>query len=823
MGKLVVLNIVDGDFENGFPVFLEIANDGDYRFAEADGKLPSAPQLLKHYEDWQKPYSSIVSSLRSSRISGTGYTPSSRISEAKTASQKLKSSLNNWLESPEMHSISKSISRNLKDDSEEIRVIIKTKIPELQRLPWHLWNDFFQHYRRAEVALSLPVQKKQRVNTREKTRILAVFGKTEAFGNTTKINTEKDWELLKQHLSDAELIRMVEPPLEELYEQLEEKSPDLFFFAGHSSSEDNSTRGLIELNQDEAITIDDLKPALRQAVEGGLQLAIFNSCDGLGIARELADLHIPQIIVMREPIPDVVAQKFLQRFLEAFVGERSVCLAVRRAREKIHSLEPKFPGVTWLPIVFQNPAELPLTGQDFRRIATGVNSNQANPIYEVPEVGDQSQILWLPTNVGNPYQGQQPPSTVVNKGSGFLITCSHGHQNPVGNRFCIHCGITLKEQETGNGNSSLPVEPPPVWSANMQCNKIIAPRNFGSIGIGGTLQGRYQIIKILGQGGFSETYLAQDLHLPGHPNCVIKKLKLPYENPEHLQTARRLFNTEAKILHQLGEHDQIPRLFAHFEENQEFYLVQEFIDGEDLSQEIIPGKLMIESYVIELLRDVLNLLEFVHQHNVIHRDIKPSNLIRRKPDGKLVLIDFGAAKEITNLAANTENQPMTVAIGTQGYYAPEQMRGQPRMNSDIYGLGMIGIQALTGFYPYNLPEDAATGEINWRTQTQVSPKLARILDKMVRSNFRERYQSATEVLQDLTSLRGTVLASPVPTQTPSTKKTYNRSVWTNISIRIYLMVALFVLSFLAGIALLTFAPKSLNPDRPSPPPTEDLP
>jgi serine/threonine-protein kinase len=142
MGKLVVLNIVDGDFENGFPVFLEIANDGEYPFAEEHGKLPSAPQLLKHYEDWQKPYSTIVSSLRSSRISGTGYTPSSKISEAKTASQKLNLSLNEWLESPEMHSISKTIYRNLKDESEAIRVIVKTLIPELQRLPWHLWNDF---------------------------------------------------------------------------------------------------------------------------------------------------------------------------------------------------------------------------------------------------------------------------------------------------------------------------------------------------------------------------------------------------------------------------------------------------------------------------------------------------------------------------------------------------------------------------------------------------------------------------------------------------------------------------------------------------------
>ncbi|OCR00014.1 hypothetical protein BCD67_02610 [Oscillatoriales cyanobacterium USR001] len=342
------------------------------------------------------------------------------------------------------------------------------------------------------------------------------------------------------------------------------------------------------------------------------------------------------------------------------------------------------------------------------------------------------------------------------------------------------------------------------------------------MGIGGTLQGRYQIIKILGQGGFSETYLAEDLYLPFKPKCVIKKLKSASSSPELLQIARRLFDTEAKILHQLGGHDQIPRLFAHFEENQEFYLVQEFIDGEDLSQEIIPGKQMSETYVIELLRDVLNVLEFVHQHNVIHRDIKPSNLIRRKQDAKLVLIDFGAAKEITNLAANTENQPMTVAIGTQGYFAPEQMRGQPRMNSDIYGLGMIGIQALTGFPPFQLPENAATGEINWRTQAQVSPKLARILDKMVHYDFRERYESATEVLQNLTSLRGTVLTSYSPTQIPSTTKIYNRSVWTNISIRIYLIVGLIALLALAGLALFTFAPKLLNPDPHSPPPTEDL-
>lgn len=272
--------------------------------------------------------------------------------------------------------------------------------------------------------------------------------------------------------------------------------------------------------------------------------------------------------------------------------------------------------------------------------------------------------------------------------------------------------------------------------------------------LGQILRGRYQIIRLLGSGGFGDTYLAVDRDLPGSPQCVVKQLKSKNVQSSIWQTARRLFETEAQVLYRLGKHEQIPQLLAHFEENQEFYLVQEFIEGEDLSQELVPGKQLNEVEVIALLQDILTILGFVHQQNVIHRDIKPSNLIRRQHDGKFVLIDFGAVKEISTLVGNTQGQISgTVLVGSSGYMPSEQLGGKPRFSSDIYALGMTAIQALTGTLPDELPEDAETGEVDWREYAQVSNHLAAILNKMVRSHFRDRYQSTTEVLSDLAKLK----------------------------------------------------------------------
>lgn len=289
--------------------------------------------------------------------------------------------------------------------------------------------------------------------------------------------------------------------------------------------------------------------------------------------------------------------------------------------------------------------------------------------------------------------------------------------------------------------------------------------------------GRYRIVRQLGIGGFSQTFLAEDTQLPSYPRCVVKQLKPQMRNLERWAIAKRLFGTEAEVLYQLGHHDQIPRLFAHFEEHQEFYLVQELVEGESLQELLVPEQPWTEQRVIVLLRDILQILVFVHEQNVIHRDIKPSNIICRKQDGRAILIDFGAVKQVTApMPDTTERQLMTISIGTQGYVPTEQLSGIPRFNSDIYAVGIIGIQILTGIRPHLLEREVQTNEIAWRAAktgsletdsldtdsldtdsletaaTQVSPELATILDRMVRYHFRDRYQTAIEPLQALEEL-----------------------------------------------------------------------
>jgi serine/threonine protein kinase/Flp pilus assembly protein TadD len=270
------------------------------------------------------------------------------------------------------------------------------------------------------------------------------------------------------------------------------------------------------------------------------------------------------------------------------------------------------------------------------------------------------------------------------------------------------------------------------------------------------LGGRYQVVRRLGSGGFSRTFLVSDIHLPNHPRCVIKQLKVQDKDTGTLDMARRLFDTEARVLYQLGNHPQIPALMAHFEEDQEFYLAQEYIEGSRLNRQVEEGKPWSETRVVLLLQEVLEILSFVHRQQVIHRDIKPSNLIRRHRDGKLVLIDFGAVKQVTSsplLDAETGATNITVAIGTHGYMPNEQYAGKPRFSSDVYAVGILGIRALTGLHPQKIEEDPVTSELAWRQHApEVSSSLVAVLDKMVRSDFRDRYPTAQEALESLQNL-----------------------------------------------------------------------
>ncbi|MFN6127173.1 MAG: WG repeat-containing protein [Dolichospermum sp.] len=269
--------------------------------------------------------------------------------------------------------------------------------------------------------------------------------------------------------------------------------------------------------------------------------------------------------------------------------------------------------------------------------------------------------------------------------------------------------------------------------------------------IGTILRQRYRIIKQLGKGGFGETYLAEDLDIPVTPKpvCVVKKL-----HPEEIdQYTIRLFEQEAKTLYKLGQnHNQIPKLYAYFQEGQDFYLVQEFIDGHDLTQEISPGKKLSENDVIQLLRDVLEILVYVHENKVIHRDIKPANIMRRK-DGKLVLIDFGIVKQINNTitmksGSTKRTKPL---IGTLGYMPTEQAIGKPKYSSDIYALSIMVIQALIDLYPWNLPKDD-DGEIIWNDKIEISGNLEKIITKMVSDDWTQRYRNAKEALDELNQI-----------------------------------------------------------------------
>jgi serine/threonine protein kinase len=282
--------------------------------------------------------------------------------------------------------------------------------------------------------------------------------------------------------------------------------------------------------------------------------------------------------------------------------------------------------------------------------------------------------------------------------------------------------------------------------------------------LGRELKNRYRIMATLRTGGFGQTYMAEDTQRPGQPKCVVKHLMPATHNPQFMELARRLFNTEAEILEKLGRHDQIPYLLAYFEDNKEFFLVQEFIEGYPLSEEMLPSQPMSETKVLEILEDVLSVLTFVHSYGVIHRDIKPNNIMRRVEDGKLVLIDFGAVKKVSTQIIYPETGELpTIAIGTGGYIAPEQALGHPRLSSDIYSLGMTAIEALTGIAPRNLPEDSVTGDTLWKYQATVSQDLAVILDKMISRNLAQRYHSTGEVLDRLKPIARPIAPKQSPT------------------------------------------------------------
>lgn len=293
------------------------------------------------------------------------------------------------------------------------------------------------------------------------------------------------------------------------------------------------------------------------------------------------------------------------------------------------------------------------------------------------------------------------------------------------------------------------------YCTNLDCPKPKNPPRVAhcqACGSSLSLRDRYRAIRALGRGGFGATFLARDEALPGHPPCVIKHLRPSADAPHVLDMARELFQREAKILGKIGNHPQLPRLLDYFEMNQEFFLVQEFINGKTLQLEVKQGGPFSEAGVKQFLSEALPLIQYVHNSKVIHRDIKPANLIRRDEDKKLVLIDFGAVKDKVNPVHSDSSDQTALtayAIGTPGYAPPEQMAMRPVYASDLYALGVTCVYLLTAKSPKDLGYDPNTGEMLWRDLVYISDHFANVLQKMLEISVRHRYQSVEAILRDL--------------------------------------------------------------------------
>jgi CHASE2 domain-containing sensor protein len=342
----------DGTLESGFGVILEIRNPDASVFTEITGALPPALDLRELLTAWQQHYLGSVGVTRISLeniMTRTGIL--SEIVQCRQLAKELEQALKTWLASAPFQPIEQRLRETL-TVQDSVELLLRTKDDRLHRLPWHVW-DFIERYPHAELSIgSQPQLIPQATLPHHQVRVLAILGDRQG------IDIETDCQLLAS-LPQANVVFLVEPSRQEIHDRLWAETWDVLFFAGHSNTE--RQQGRLHLNATESLTLDELRYGLQRAIASGLQLAIFNSCDGLGLAYELEQLHIPQSIVMREPVPDRVAFTFLKQFLTTFAGGSPLHTAVRQAREYLQGLEGEFPCASWLPVICQNPALPPLT------------------------------------------------------------------------------------------------------------------------------------------------------------------------------------------------------------------------------------------------------------------------------------------------------------------------------------------------------------------------------------------------------------------------------------------------------------------------------
>jgi serine/threonine protein kinase, bacterial len=272
---------------------------------------------------------------------------------------------------------------------------------------------------------------------------------------------------------------------------------------------------------------------------------------------------------------------------------------------------------------------------------------------------------------------------------------------------------------------------------------------------GSLINNRYQTLRLLGEGGFGQTFLTEDTHLPSRRQCVVKILKPVEENnPQLQQLIRERFYREAAVLEDLGENNsQIPKLYAYFNEGDRYYLIQEFVAGQTLLANVVERGTFDESRTFNLLNNLLPILAFIHSKGIVHRDIKPENIILRDSDKMPVLIDFGAVRETVGTVLSSGGNTRSIVIGTPGFMSMEQSIGRPLFASDIYSLGMTVVFAVTGRSPNQLPTDPATGKTLWRdSATQISPPLQDIIDRCIQPDAKDRYINANLAIEALNQI-----------------------------------------------------------------------
>lgn len=350
--RQVILTFWDGSLAQGYPVTADIRVGALAAPLKFHASLPPAPELVQLYQDWQTLYRQAFGNC--SRIHFKDHQDLTNVSyqELHLLAEQLTQMLRSWLESPTFRLIADKLRETFLPD-QAIRVFIQTEDIWLRRLPWQAWQ-FLLDYPKAEIALSgMSLENASRRGYRRRTRVLAVLG------NSAGIDVEADQQLLKSlDRSQVDVVFLSEPDRKQFHDTLWNRQGwDVFYFSGHSYSEQDGYSGAMQLNAFDQLAVKDLQFALAEAVEQGLQLAILNSCDGLGLAQELCALKIPQIVVMKEPVPDLVAQHFLAYLLQALAADKSLCVAIREARQQLSSLEDQYPFASWLPTLFQTTTQ----------------------------------------------------------------------------------------------------------------------------------------------------------------------------------------------------------------------------------------------------------------------------------------------------------------------------------------------------------------------------------------------------------------------------------------------------------------------------------